>query len=64
MQPDFRELAFLSGKQTAVREVNGSMPKTISENNRSCKQTAGNVTAVTCAGGGPGLSSWKRTVFG
>lgn len=64
MQPDLRELAFLSGKQTAAREVNKSMPKTISENNRSRKQTAGNVTAVTCAGGGPGLSSRKHTIFG
>lgn len=64
MQPDFRELAFFSGKQTAVREVNESMPKTISENNRSRKQTVGYVTAVTCAGGGPGLGSWKHTIFG
>lgn len=39
MQPDLRECVFLSGKQTAAKEVSKSMPKTISENNRSRKQT-------------------------
>lgn len=39
MQPDLRERVFLSGKQEAVKEVNKSMPKTISEDNKSRKQT-------------------------
>lgn len=39
MQPDLRERVFLSRKQKAVKEVSKSMPKTISEDNKSHKQT-------------------------